>query len=120
MGSAPSQRPVAEVQRPGFVAIDLPHAALADEGGDVIVPETGAGAERHDGLGGTGQLYGNSPADCDERALRPRNTGGFKGSMQRDEMITSRRAHRTRLSPKHVDRRAGRGLETVEARRVSQ
>ena len=29
---------------------DLAHAALAEEGGDVVVPEAGAGAEWHGGL----------------------------------------------------------------------
>ena len=28
--------------------VDLPHAAFADEGGDVVVAESGADLERHD------------------------------------------------------------------------
>ena len=36
---------------------DLAHAALAQQGGDIVVPEAGAGTERHRGLE-KGQVYG--------------------------------------------------------------
>ena len=49
---------------------DLPHAALADEGGDIIVPEAGAGTERHTGPERTGQLYCNRSQRCEVSSTR--------------------------------------------------
>ena len=47
-----------------------PDAPLADEGGDIVVPEAGAGTERHSGLRRTGQSYRNGGSDQSQRTRR--------------------------------------------------
>ena len=44
---------------------DLAHAAFPEEGGDVVIPEAGAGGQRHGGLE-PGPLYGVGAAGFDE------------------------------------------------------